>query len=182
MDREFEKTFERLCVTRTPRSVWDDFVALSAIAISNELDFRDDREELEASILEKYSNQEIWMMQELFDRTADVLEKNPNQDYLGELFSQFQWSGHGAAIAETERETAAWADLGEDERENLNRQLCLLRDHLEEQPQVAITYFEPDSRKEGGTYMTVRGIVRKMDMTERYIQMMDRRQILIDNI
>lgn len=92
MDREFEKTFERLCVTRTPRSVWDDFVALSAIAISNELDFRDDREELEASILEKYSNQEIWMMQELFDRTADVLEKNPNQDYLGELFSQFQWS------------------------------------------------------------------------------------------
>ena len=85
MDREFEKTFEHLCVTRTPRSVWDDFVALSAIAISNELDFRDDREELEASILEKYSNQEIWMMQELFDRTADVLEKNPNQDKLQTL-------------------------------------------------------------------------------------------------
>ena len=91
-------------------------------------------------------------------------------------------TGHGAAIEETERETAAWVDLGEDERENLNRQLCLLRDHLEEQPQVAITYFEPDSRKAGGAYVTVRGIVRKMDMTGRYIQMMDRRQILIDNI
>lgn len=91
-------------------------------------------------------------------------------------------TGHGAAIAETERETDAWADLGEDERENLNRKLCLLRDHLEEQPQVAITYFEPDSRKAGGAYVTIRGIVRKMDMTERYIQMMDRRQILIDNI
>ena len=91
-------------------------------------------------------------------------------------------TGHGAAIAETERETDAWADPGEDERENLNRQLCLLRDHLEEQPQVAITYFEPDSRKEGGAYVTVRGIVRKMDMTGRYIQTMDRRQILIDNI
>lgn len=91
-------------------------------------------------------------------------------------------TGHGAAIEETERETDAWADLGEDERENLNRQLCLLRDHLEEQPQVAITYFEPDSRKEGGAYVTVHGIVRKMDMTGRYIQMMDRRQILIDNI
>lgn len=91
-------------------------------------------------------------------------------------------TGHGAAIEETERETDARADLGEDERENLNRQLCLLRDHLEEQPQVAITYFEPDSRKAGGAYVTIRGIVRKMDMTERYIQMMDRRQILIDNI
>lgn len=91
-------------------------------------------------------------------------------------------TGHGAAIAETERETDAWADLGEDERENLNRQLCLLRDHLEEQPQMAITYFEPDSRKAGGAYVTIRGIVRKMDMTERYIQMMDRRQILMDNI
>lgn len=91
-------------------------------------------------------------------------------------------TGHGAAIEETERETDARADLGEDERENLNRQLCLLRDHLEEQPQVAITYFEPDSRKAGGAYVTIRGIVRKMDMTERYIQMMDRRQILMDNI
>ena len=91
-------------------------------------------------------------------------------------------TGHGAAIEETERETDARADLGEDERENLNRQLCLLRDHLEEQPQVAITYFEPDSRKAGGAYVTIRGIVRKMDMTERYIQMMDRRQILNDNI
>ena len=91
-------------------------------------------------------------------------------------------TGHGAAIEETERETDARADLGEDERENLNRQLCLLRDHLEEQPQVAITYFEPDSRKAGGAYVTIHGIVRKMDMTERYIQMMDRRQILIDNI
>ena len=40
----------------------------------------------EASILEKYSSQEIWMMQELFDRTADVLEKNPNQIIWGNFF------------------------------------------------------------------------------------------------
>ena len=91
-------------------------------------------------------------------------------------------TGHGAAIAETERETDAWADLEEDERENLNRQLCLLRDHLEEQPQVAITYFAPDSRKAGGAYVTVRGIVRKMDTTERSIQMADRSQVSIDRI
>lgn len=91
-------------------------------------------------------------------------------------------TGHGAAIAETERETDAWADLGEDERENLNRKLCLLRDHLEEQPQVAITYFEPDSRKEGGTYVTVRGIVRKMDMVRRTLFMSDGKMIPLENI
>lgn len=91
-------------------------------------------------------------------------------------------TGHGAAIAETERETSAWVDLEEDEREHLNRQLWILRDRLKEQPRVAITYFEPDSRKEGGAYVTIRGIVRKMDMTERYIQMMDRSQVPIDCI
>lgn len=90
--------------------------------------------------------------------------------------------GHGAAIAETARETAAWTDLEEDEREQLNRQLCILRDRLGEQPEVAITYFVPDSRKAGGAYVTIRGVARKMDMTERYIQMMDRSKVPIDQI
>ena len=33
MDSEFEKIFFALCSSRNPRSVWNDFVVLSAIGI-----------------------------------------------------------------------------------------------------------------------------------------------------
>lgn len=122
---------------------------------------------------------------DIIDLPHPVSQKNPQMSMHDRAaqFSPFAaLTGHGAAIAETERETAAWTDLEEDEREQLNRQLCILRDCLEEQPEVAITYFVPDSRKAGGAYVTIHGIVRKIDPTERYIQMEDRSQVPIDYI
>lgn len=122
---------------------------------------------------------------DIIDLPHPVSQKHPQMSMHDRAaqFSPFAaLTGHGAAIAETERETSAWMDLEEDEREQLNRQLCILRDCLGEQPEVAVTYFMPDSRKAGGAYVTIRGIVRKMDMTERYIQMMDRSKVPIDQI
>lgn len=122
---------------------------------------------------------------DILDLPHPVSQKHPPMSMRDRAaqFSPFAaLTGHGAAIAETERETAAWTDLEEDEREKLNRQLCILRDCLEEQPEVVITYFAPDSRKEGGAYVTIRGIVRKMDMMERSVQMADRSGVPIDQI
>jgi hypothetical protein len=122
---------------------------------------------------------------DIIDLSHPVSQKHPQMSMHDRAaqFSPFAaLTGHGAAIAETERETAAWTELEEDEREQLNRQLCTLRECLGEQMEVAITYFVPDSRKAGGAYVTIHGIVRKMDMTERYIQMMDRSKVPIDQI
>lgn len=90
---------------------------------------------------------------DIIDLPHPMSQKHPRMSMHDRAaqFSPFAaLTGHGAAIAETERETAAWTDLEEDEREHLNRQLCILRDRLEERPEVAITYFVPDSRKAGG--------------------------------
>lgn len=122
---------------------------------------------------------------DIIDLPHPMSQKHPRMSMHDRAaqFSPFAaLTGHGAAIAETERETAAWTDLEEDEREQLNRHLCILRDRLGEQPEVAITYFVPDSRKAGGAYVTICGIVRKMDMTERVIQMADRTRVPIHQI
>lgn len=119
---------------------------------------------------------------DIIDLPHPMSQKHPRMsmhDRAAQLSPFAALTGHGAAIAETERETAAWTDLEEDEREHLNRQLCILRDRLEERPEVAITYFVPDSRKAGGAYVTIRGVARKMDLTEQVIQMADRSRVPI---
>ena len=119
---------------------------------------------------------------DIIDLPHPMSQKHPRMSMHDRAaqFSPFAaLTGHGAAIAETERETAAWTDLEEDEREHLNRQLCILRGRLEERPEVAITYFVPDSRKAGGAYVTIRGVARKMDLREQVIQMADRSRVPI---
>lgn len=42
-----------------------------------------------------------------------------------------------------------------------------------EQPEARFTYFKLDERKEGGAYLTVSGIVRKIKLYERGILLQD---------
>lgn len=86
MDSEFEKIFFALCNSRNPRSVWNDFTVLSAIGISNGLQYKQERDLFGEMILSHYDNHEKQLMQRLFDRTAEAFAGNPNQDYLGALF------------------------------------------------------------------------------------------------
>ena len=51
----------------------------------------------------------------------------------------------------------------------LNRRYRRLMDTLDSRPTVSITYFRPDERKEGGAYLTVTGVVRKLDPAARRI-------------
>ena len=114
-----------------------------------------------------------------------VSQKHPQmsmQDRAAQFSPFAALTGHGAAIRETERETTQQAELDEDELELLDTQLRYLQDHLEEQPEVTITYFEPDRKKEGGSYTEICGKVRKIDLVERFVQIVDKRQIPIDRI
>ena len=51
-----------------------------------------------------------------------------------------------------------------------------------EQPEVRFTYFKPDERKEGGAYLTVSGVVRKIKLYEREILLQDETIISVDDI
>lgn len=78
--------------------------------------------------------------------------------------------------------TNAKEELDEYRKEELNERLNMIQDTLYEQPEVSITYFLPDKKKSGGSYVTVTGSVIKIDEYEHLVVMRDRTKIPIDDI
>ena len=98
-------------------------------------------------------------------------------------FSPFQaLTGYGAAIQETGRLTDRKIELSEDEHIVLDMKQQILLDNIRECPDVSITYFIPDERKAGGSYVTVTGNVKKIDDYQRLLILTDRAQIPLDEI
>ena len=91
-------------------------------------------------------------------------------------------TGHDAAIRETARLTDAKIELSEDELNTLDEQYRRLAEHLDARPEVSITYFKRDERKNGGSYVTVSGIVKKTDPLFRKIYLADGIIIAMDDV
>ncbi len=84
-------------------------------------------------------------------------------------------TGYGAVIEETERLTDERIEPGDEEKEEIDR---TLRDLLARPGAIAeITVFEPDERKAGGRYVTVRGALRRYDAAEGTLLFTDGRRI-----
>lgn len=91
-------------------------------------------------------------------------------------------NGYGAAIRETARLTESRIELTESEKAALDLRLQLLSEHLQDHPEITITYFLPDLCKEGGSYESVTGIVKKIDTYERSITLSDSTWIPMEDI
>ena len=91
-------------------------------------------------------------------------------------------TGHHAAIAETGRLTDQRIELDESESARVDAELQHLQELLPERPTGSITYFVPDERTTGGSYRTVTGEVKRIDTVGGVIQMMDRREITIEEV
>ena len=105
-----------------------------------------------------------------------VSSRHPQMSPLNRAaqFSPFAaLTGHGAAIQDPARLTDAFIELDEDQKERLDEQLQKLREDQSLYPEAEITYFRPDPRKDGGTYVTIRGIVKKIDEYRRTILFAD---------
>ncbi len=91
-------------------------------------------------------------------------------------------TGFGAVINETRRLTDPRQILSEETLAQLNRQHQLLLEHLPERPEITVTYFQPDGRKEGGAYLTLTGRVKKVDTYELRLVLEDGNVIAMENI
>ena len=91
-------------------------------------------------------------------------------------------TGYDAAVEEAARLTEQKLELSEEAKAALSAKLTEIREHIKERPEVTITYFVPDERKAGGTYVTVTGTVRRIDDFERVVIMQDQGRIRIDDI
>jgi len=99
------------------------------------------------------------------------------------IFSPFAAvSGHAEAIVEAGRRTDQKVELAEDQRLQLDRELQILMEHITEQPEVSVTWFRPDQRKAGGSYVTTPGKLKKIDDIERVLVMTNGMKIPFDDI
>lgn len=114
--------------------------------------------------------------------TSAVQPAMPMQNRAAQFAPFAALVGYDALIRETARLTDQKMELDESVKAELNEKLRLLLELLPQQPEVTITYFQPDSRKAGGAYRTTSGIVRKFLCSENRLAMMDGAQIPIDSI
>lgn len=91
-------------------------------------------------------------------------------------------TGYDAAISETARLTDEWTDRSEYGDDRLNRTMESLLARLAERPLVSVVFFQPDSRKQGGRYMTLTGHVKRVDDVERVLQLADGRKVPLDRV
>ena len=91
-------------------------------------------------------------------------------------------SGHAAAIAETARLTDRKMELDEDTRAELDRRQAILLEQISERPEVTVTWFRPDEKKDGGAYVTTAGRLKKIDQVERILILMDGTRIPLEDV
>ena len=91
-------------------------------------------------------------------------------------------TGYDAAIKETARLTDERVELDEYMKDALRDKLQIIADRIKEHPEIAITYFQPDGKKNGGTYVTSSSTAKKIDEYERVVIMADGTAIPIDEI
>ena len=99
------------------------------------------------------------------------------------IFSPFAaLSGHAGAIEETARLTEQRIELDEDTKTELDRRQAMLLEHIREQPEITVTWFQSDELKEGGAYLTTTGRLKKIDPIERTLVLLDGPSIQLEDV
>jgi len=90
--------------------------------------------------------------------------------------------GHETAVKEAARLTDQRKELDEMEKAIIDDQLREIEAQLPNGFDVEVVYFKPDELKAGGQYITKVGRVKKLDIYEREVLMVDGTRIEIDEI
>ena len=91
-------------------------------------------------------------------------------------------TGYEEMVLEEARVTEERIDLDEGALALLNEKLNMIQEFLDEEPEVTITYFEPDKKKSGGAYVSITGTVKRIDEYEHLVILIDGKKIRIEEI
>lgn len=92
------------------------------------------------------------------------------------------FTGYEEAVKETARETNERIDIEDELKSILDGKLQIILEQIKNHPEISITYFIADSKKNGGEYVTVTGLVKKVDLYNQYIYLIDYTEIPINEI
>lgn len=111
-----------------------------------------------------------------------------NREHMSILDRAAQFSpfaaltGFDGVIKETARLTDKRIELDEAEKSILDEKLRIIQEQLGKQQEIELVFFKPDDRKTGGAYISVRGIVKKINGYEHVVIMQDGTRIPIEEI
>lgn len=92
--------------------------------------------------------------------------------------------GYEDEVEETARITEKRIELNEEEKKILDMKLQMLNEQIKVQiyPNITIMYFIPDLKKDGGKYIKVSGVIKKVDEFKQLIILDDKTEIPIKDI
>lgn len=125
----------------------------------------------------------------LYDDIIDLphpVSKNRKHMSIQDRAAQFSpfaaLTGYDGAIKETARRTDQKIELTEAAKTILDEKLRIVQKPLSRQKEIELVYFQPDERKTGGDYISLKGVVKKIDGYERAVVMQDGTRIPIEEI
>lgn len=91
-------------------------------------------------------------------------------------------SSYGDAVKETARLTDKEIIIDDGLKEMLNDRLQYLLGRIKSKPYATFTYFIRDEKKSGGRYKTISNKIKKIDLYNQYVILLDNTKIPINNI
>lgn len=127
---------------------------------------------------------------ENFDDILNMPYPNPQieKDFPDKILRAAQFApfaaltGHDEAVKETARLTDKRIELDEYAKDEVNRKLSYITEHIDDGQIFSITYFVADGKKDGGRYDTVTDTVLKIKEYENILVMNNGTEIPISDI
>lgn len=110
-------------------------------------------------------------------------DRHPNMSLIDRA-SQFApfaaLVGYESQIKEASRSTMSRVELSEDEKIIINEKLNYLNTHRE--IEAEFLYYEPDSKKEGGSYQVIKGSIHNIDINNNLLVLNNKIKILLSRL
>lgn len=91
-------------------------------------------------------------------------------------------TGYEEAVTETAREVGERIDIDDELKNILDGKIQILTEQIKKKPEVVFTYFVPDIIKNGGAYINITGVIKKIDIYNQIIILEDKTEIPINEI
>ena len=91
-------------------------------------------------------------------------------------------TGFDDDVKETARLTDRRIEIDDGLKEVLNSKLNILNDNIKNKPLARFTYFIKDVKKDGGKYIEVEDNVKKINIFDNYILLVNNTKIIISDI
>lgn len=130
-------------------------------------------------------NNDISKYDDIINLPHHVSKKHPQMsiESRSAQFAPFAaLTGHSDAIKETARLTDERIEINEELKTIIDKKLQIIQEQISSRPEVSITYFMPDEKKNGGKYVTVVGNVKKIDEYKQVIILTDNTIIPINEM